>query len=277
MAQGGFDPEIHPESAIVMVHGDFGDGLGSWGATRELIGAGYRTIIVDRPGFGEAIEPNDPFTIAGEAASLLQMTEEVGLQSFHLAGHSYGAIIALEMAISRPQAVRSLHLIEPPLLDLLPENSLVREMDRLVRLIQSQHSTIGDEATTEAFFAMLGADHVPDRLRGTLEWQRLCSYAAWFASNEPAGDYPRGALERLPAALPVGLYTGGRSHPALRAITRTLAKRLERARLTDVPDAGHAVQMAGMAFVEPMLDLVRNADSDWVGESARAADTAREE
>ena len=35
--------------------------------------------------------------------------------------------------------------------------------------------------------------------------------------------------------IPVGLYTGGRSHPALRLITAELANRIDGARLLDVP------------------------------------------
>ena len=250
-------------SPIVLVHGDFGDGFESWGAACELIGRRRRTVVIDRPGFGEDLPADARFSIAGEARALLDVAADMGIPSFHLVGHSYGGLIALEMAIMRPDVVRSLHLIEPPLLDLLPEQPLVREMDRRVRWIVEHHAEIGDEAATEAFFAMIGAERAVERLRGTPDWDRLCGYATRFARGELAGSYPSSSLARLAGTIPVGLYTGGRSHPALRLITAELANRIDGARLLDVPEAGHAVQMAKDVFIDALLGLAHDADLDW--------------
>ncbi|MBA3449596.1 MAG: hypothetical protein H0T18_00120 [Chloroflexia bacterium] len=171
--------------------------------------------------------------------------------------------------------MRSLHLIEPPLLDLLPQDPRIQTMDTTVRRIQLSHGDSGDEATTEAFFAMLGAGHIPERLRGTPEWDQLVQHANRFSRSEPAGDYPSAALQRLPRSLPVALYSGGRSHPALRAIVRELAARIEGSRVTDIASAGHAVQMAGAAFVDPLLASTTEADALWNKRtSAQVADTA---
>src|SRR5215204_2977666 len=152
-------PPREPSSAgpIVLVHGDFGDGFESWGPSCELIGKRRQTVLIDRPGFGEDLAADTRFTIASEARALLDAVTELAIPSYHLVGHSYGALIALEMAVRQPELVRSLHLIEPPLLDLLPEQPLVQEMDRRVRWIVEHHAEIGDDAATEAFFAMIGA------------------------------------------------------------------------------------------------------------------------
>ncbi len=259
------------EPALVMVHGDFGDGFESWTSASELIGRRYRTIIVDRPGFGESMLTDARYSIASEAESLLGTVVEMGEESFHLAGHSYGGLVALEMAVQDPGSVRSLHLVEPPYLDLLPDHPDVRAMSNRVRSIISNYASAGDEETTAGFFEMIGASHVRDRLRGTDDWERLCAHAARFARNEPAGEYRSRALERLPTNVPVGLYSGGRSHPALRAVSQELAKRKPDARFTDVASAGHAVQMAGEAFVEPLLELVRAADAAWQQRNLAAA------
>jgi pimeloyl-ACP methyl ester carboxylesterase len=262
---------------IVMIHGDFGDGFEGWGVAGAQIGRRYRTIAVDRPGLGVSLSADARYTVASEAADLLRIPADMGLDSFHLAGHSYGGLIALEMAAREPKRIRSLHVIEPPLLALLPERADVRMMARQVKIIQGDYAKAGDEATTEAFFAMIGAGHVPDRLRGTDEWDRLCQHASRFVHNEAASDVSSTVLERLPADMPIGLYSGGRSHPALRAIAQELARRLPGARYTDVPSAGHAVQMAGEAFIEPLLSLVADADAGWPRRLLAAADAAREE
>jgi pimeloyl-ACP methyl ester carboxylesterase len=258
-------PSPVPSSAspLVFVHGDFGDGFESWGATCEVIGKRRRTVVIDRPGFAEELPADARFSIADEAGALLDVLAEMGVSSLHLVGHSYGALVTLEMAITRPDVVRSLHLIEPPLIDLLPGEPLVREMDRRVRWIVEHHAEIGDEAATEAFFSMIGGERMVERLRGTPDWTRLCAYATRFARGESAGSYPSSSLTRLAGRIPVGLYTGGRSHPALRLITAELAGRIDGARLVDVPDAGHAVQMAREVFVDALFALVRDADLGW--------------
>lgn len=250
-------------SDIVMIHGDFGDGLESWGRACDLIGRRYRTFVVDRPGFGVHLGPDDRFSIAGEARYVWGAVDEMSLPSFHLVGHSYGALVALEMAIARSDGIRSMHLIEPPLLDLLPDQPLVQEMNRCVRAIVENHATAGDEATTKAFFSMIGADRAIERMQGTAEWDRLCAYATRFARGEPAGDYPSSAVDRLRGNIPVVLYTGGRSHPALRLITAELKKIIDRARVVDVAEAGHAVHMSGRVFVDALLGIVEEVDRVW--------------
>jgi pimeloyl-ACP methyl ester carboxylesterase len=256
-------PDRGSASPIVLIHGDFGDGFESWGSASALIGRRRRTVVIDRPGFGEDLPADAHFLIADEARAVLDVPTDMGISSFHLVGHSYGGLIALEMAITQPEVVRSLHLIEPPLLDLLPEQPLVRELDRRVRWIVEHHAEIGDEAATEAFFVMIGAERAIDRLRGTPDWDRLCGYATRFVRGQLASSYPSSSLARLARTIPVGLYTGGRSHPALRLITAELANRITGARLLDVSEAGHAVQMAKDGFIDALLGLAQDADRKW--------------
>ncbi len=250
-------------SVIVMVHGDFGDGYESWGRACELIGRRYRMVVVDRPGFGVYLGPDDCFSIAGEACYVRSAVEEMSLSSFHLVGHSYGALVALETAIARPDGIRSLHLIEPPLLDLLPEHPLVQEMNQSTKAIVENYTAAGDEATTKAFFSMIGADRAIERIQGTAEWDRLCAHASRFARGELASDYPRGALGQLREDIPVILYTGGRSHPTLRLIAAKFAETIDRARVVEIAEAGHAVHMSGPVFIDALLGILGDVDRDW--------------
>jgi pimeloyl-ACP methyl ester carboxylesterase len=260
------EPGEREPAPIVFVHGDFADGVESWSPVLAGIGSRFRSIVIDRPGFGEAISDQASFTIAGDARYVLEVADDLGLASFHLVGHSYGGLVAIEIAASRPGTTRSLHLVEPPLLDLLPEDPLVQELDRRAQEIQAAHRVGHDEETAAAFFAAIGAGHVVERLHGTPEWQRVCAHASRFARSEPARAYPRTRLDQLAAETPVALYTGGRSHPALRATAAALAARIDRARVIDVADAGHAVQLAGAAFLDPLLELIVESETECEGE-----------
>src|SRR4051812_3194309 len=83
---------------IIFVHGDFGDGFESWSVPCALIGKRRRMVVIDRLGFGEDLPADARFSIAGEARELLDVLATMGIPSFHLVGHSYGGLIALEMA-----------------------------------------------------------------------------------------------------------------------------------------------------------------------------------
>src|SRR5215208_5637961 len=101
--------DLSTASPIAFIHGDFGDGFESWGAVCERIGRRRRMVVIDRPGFGEDLPDDARFSIAGEARALLDVAADMGISSFHIVGHSYGGLIALEMAITRAEYVRSLH------------------------------------------------------------------------------------------------------------------------------------------------------------------------
>jgi len=91
-----------------MVHGDVLDSEMTWSEQREL--ADHRQLLlVDRRGFGQSpdVEGEDFEVDAADIADLLPT-------GAHLVGHSYGGVVSLLAAARRPDAVRSLTVVEPP-------------------------------------------------------------------------------------------------------------------------------------------------------------------
>lgn len=247
---------------IAFVHGDFGNGESSFGKLAAEIGEEYQVMLLDRPGFTPGGEHPDRYTFAGDAAAMLHELAGQGVDTFHLTAHSYGALVAITMALQAPGRIKSLHLIEPPLLRLLDDDD-ARLMMRRVRELQDAHRDDDPDATTAAFFEMIGAGHVTERLRGSDDWEQLQRFAPRFARNEPPGEFPVEHWEALDTAFPILVYSGGRSHPALQGVTHLLAGTPRVQRHTHVPSAGHAVQMAGEAFVQPFLEEVAAAEAAW--------------
>jgi pimeloyl-ACP methyl ester carboxylesterase len=68
-----------------------------------------------RSGYGESERPARSVTIAEQAADCLGLMDHLAVERAHLAGHSYGALIAIEVARQAPERVQSLALLEPPL------------------------------------------------------------------------------------------------------------------------------------------------------------------
>ena len=84
---------------VVLIHGDFSDGAGTWGRqmTSEALLSRCRLIVVDRRGAGQSpVEPR-PYTIRSEALDVLALLDALEIEGCHIAGHSYGGLIAIEL------------------------------------------------------------------------------------------------------------------------------------------------------------------------------------
>jgi pimeloyl-ACP methyl ester carboxylesterase len=71
---------------------------------------------------------------AADAAALLN---QLGISRAHIAGHSTGAAIAMQMAVDSPQAVHSLALLEPPLMSVPSAGAFLEEAGRAVAAYNS--------------------------------------------------------------------------------------------------------------------------------------------
>src|SRR5438128_1600123 len=84
---------------------------------------GFRVIRVRRAGYKAGSAPTSHVTIGAHAQHCAALLDALGLERAHVVSHSSGTLVALELAASRPELVRSLVLVEPPLAGslLLPE------------------------------------------------------------------------------------------------------------------------------------------------------------
>lgn len=87
-----------------------GLGYASWcWRGQELLGEHWQITKVDPRGAGRSPKPEGPYSI-GEMAN--DIAETVGEnEPFHVVGHSLGGYLAMTLAITRPEMVRSLILV----------------------------------------------------------------------------------------------------------------------------------------------------------------------
>ncbi|MGB5812859.1 MAG: alpha/beta hydrolase [Polyangiales bacterium] len=104
---------------VILVHGSASD-MRTWGTTVPAIAAEHRTIAYSR----RYARPNAPIPPGADdpmrehVDDLLSFVTTLSAAPAHLVGHSWGAFVCLLAAIRCPDVVRSLVLIEPPVLSL---------------------------------------------------------------------------------------------------------------------------------------------------------------
>lgn len=249
---------------ILVVHGTLGD-FRSWSERLTPLAEHYRVIALSR----RAHYPNAwPADYAGclpsvHAADLAALIEDLGLGSAHLFGHSYGAVISLQLAFQRPDLVRTLVLGEPPLLSLLDSMSegraivaaIVSDEREPARLAFADGDLVAgvrvflDSVMGEGTFAQLAEaerDHMMDNaaaLRAELE-----TPPGAFFSTLTCGD-----LKRVGA--PALLLSGEWSPPVFSHVTKELAHCLPQVEQAVIPGASHDLWNPPV-FTKTVLDFL---------------------
>ena len=80
----------------------------------------YRIITYHRRGFAGSDRAPAPFSIDSKPQIAGRLLTISGFHVPNIAGHSYGAITALQLALDSPDVIRSLALLEPLVLDAIP-------------------------------------------------------------------------------------------------------------------------------------------------------------
>jgi len=96
---------------LILLHGWRCDASIWFSVAEQLTQAGYRVIAVDLPGFGKSQLPPESFTLQDYALTFAQFSAELELGSSVLIGHSFGARVAVKVALTKPEKVSSLILV----------------------------------------------------------------------------------------------------------------------------------------------------------------------
>lgn len=113
--------------SILCIHGSWDDHH-SWGSVAALLREEYRVVTYDRRGHGASTAPPGQGHVSDDVNDALELMDKLDLAPAHIAGHSYGANIALALAIRSPASTRSLFVHEPPLFSLLKGSVELEEL-----------------------------------------------------------------------------------------------------------------------------------------------------
>ena len=96
---------------LVLVHAGIAD-MRMWDPLVALLERRFRILRYDMRGSGETTSPGGPFSDSDDLATLMSAIE---IERCVLAGASFGGLVSLELAATRPELVERLVVIDPPL------------------------------------------------------------------------------------------------------------------------------------------------------------------
>ena len=84
--------------------------------SERALAARYRLITYHKRGWAGSTRTPAPVSVADHAADAAALLDHLGVGRAHIAGHSSGAAVALQLALERPEIVHTLALLELSLL-----------------------------------------------------------------------------------------------------------------------------------------------------------------
>ncbi len=226
---------------------------GAWGGVIRQLGSAFRLIAPDLPGHGRTHFDQSRDIQAQAVASAAALALREG-RAVHLMGHSFGATVALRLAVERPELVASLMLIEPVYFVLLDDAGHPAYADYVARGASfTEAYRSGDLNLATRRFVGLWGDGGPDTVPAD-QWAYMVDRIYTVEASQPSIIEParrdRLHLEQIgPMPFPVLLMEGARSDPVISAIQDVLVGRMSGAQRVVVPDAGHMLPITHPAPV----------------------------
>jgi esterase len=238
-----YDPPDSSGAPLVLLHGFLGSG-GNWHTLARRFAGRHRVLVPDARNHGRSPHAA-PHTYAAMAADVATLLDVHGLDHATVLGHSMGGKTAMHLALTRPERVARLVVV-----DASPARSPSAHEDVLAALDAVDLDAATSRADVEAALAARLGDA---GLRGWLLKSLLRTPEGGFrwALNVPVlrAALPEvgGALEPTlppgwrPYAGPALFVRGGRSAYVPDAALPEIERLFPAAEVVTVPDAGHWV------------------------------------
>lgn len=237
---------------LVLVHGT-GRDRAYWSRCLPALARHATVYAIDRRGRGGSGDA-EGYAIEREVEDALAVIDAVA-EPVHLLGHSYGAIIALEVGL-RATPLASLLLYEPPIgvgADRVPDDL----GDRLAALVAT-----GDREAVLETFLREGPRYPPDVIaaqRARPDWPDRLAYAHTLAREVQA--VPRYVFDRTRVAtmtVPTLLLLGSENPPFFRQAIEELHAGIPHSQRVVLPGQHHnAMETAPELFAESVHHFLR--------------------
>ncbi len=185
--------------AIIFLHG-FPESHRTWRHVAAALADRYRVIVPDQRGFGGSDKPEgvDSYRAQEAIADLVALADAYGIDRFNLVGHDWGGAVAWGAALTRPERLERLVIVNAPhpyiFQRTLIEDSAQRAASQYMNAFRNPMMERSIDAMgIEAFFAKSFGGHVdlatiPDEERQAYihDWSQpgaLTAMLNWYRAS----------------------------------------------------------------------------------------------
>lgn len=259
MTQDAGLPWVHEEGhgpRVLLVHGTAADHT-TWNIQVMALRAHLRLITWDRRGTGrsplpEGVEYLSVEAHAADAARIIETREGGG--PLVACGSSFGGVVVLELARTRPELLSGAVILEPPL---GPTDEVQPEAVGFLERFDAIDAREGGPAAAEFFLRQVLGDHAYERIPRRFQDRSKALHRQIRQDIAALGEYrPRYAeLHRI--RVPTLLLGAERSAPWYRPTLAALERALGNATLEVLAGAGHMMHAdAFRKFNERLMAFV---------------------
>jgi 3-oxoadipate enol-lactonase len=234
-----FYVDVGAGTPVVLIMGFGGDHL-AWGLQTPAFAAGHRVIAFDNRGVGQSDAPDVPYTTAMMADDTVGLLDAIGIDRAHVCGVSMGGMIAQEVVLRHPTRVATLQL-----------HATLARPDGYLRALTAAWRTLRPTLEREDWmrtlalwlFAPCTYERRPELVELVVQNALMNPYPQSLTGFRRQGDavLSHDALERL-AQIRCPTLVSVAEHDILvpPRFSHEIARRLVRAELKTLADAGHA-------------------------------------
>ncbi len=227
------------KAPLALIHCALGR-ASNWRGFLNALDRPVSPLLIELPGHGLAEDYDTTRDFADQAVELA--LDEMPSDPVPLIGHSFGAALALRIAVERPYRVSSLVLVEPVFFAAVKDRWVYEKLERDMASFRKKMDAAEHATAAKEFHAHWGD--------GT-DWRDLTAEQRAYIVDRipliPPGDtllvedrsrlLAEGRLEDLD--MPVTFVDGGDTHPVIPEIISTIGDRIPDAEWVTVPAAGH--------------------------------------
>ena len=231
---------------VVLIHG-VGLRAEAWGAQIQMLSRSCRVVAVDMPGHGDSAPlPAQP-KLSDFVAPIAAAVDEPAV----VIGHSFGAMIALDIAIRYPKRVKGIAAL----------NAIYRRSNDAKAAVMARADSLDGTSVadpTPTLTRWFGSDTSPER-DACGAWLRAIdpsgyrdAYRIFAAENGPR--YPDLIAMKCPALF----LTGEKEPNSTPAMSHAMAALVPNGRANIVADAAHMMPMTHASNINAILsDFIR--------------------
>ena len=218
---------------LLLVHG-VGLNADAWAAQIAALSGGHRVIAPDLAGHGGSAAPPAGATLDHYVEQLRRLMDDLGIDAANVAGHSLGGLVAIGLAIARPQRVLRLAVL----------NAVFEREPSAKTAVEARAAAIAPgmsfEDTLTRWFGA-GPSPIRSQAAGWLASTDTSSYATAYRVFATSDHEFSG---RLSGILCPALFATGEADPnSTPAMAEAMAAAAPRGRSAVVPGARHMMML----------------------------------